>query len=132
MKRLPSLLLTSSLVWLTACSHSPPDQVEKINQMQIPLVLPEAQSPTVSIAHITSIYNNNKQQIDSLTKALKKQYLGNVETKEIFEMDSHIQPVYASLSKLEEMSMVNQQYLKEKNEEGLNKIHLALTSILAG
>lgn len=40
MKSLPFFFAILSLSTLTACSSPPPDNVEKINHLQIPLVLP--------------------------------------------------------------------------------------------
>ena len=47
-------------------------------------------------------------------------------------MDSDVQPVYASLSRLEALAMMNQQYLKDKNEMGLQQIHIALKPVITG
>ncbi|MCM5701667.1 hypothetical protein [Leclercia sp. LTM14] len=47
-------------------------------------------------------------------------------------MDSDVQPVYTSLSRLEALAMMNQQYLKENNETGLEQIQIVLKPVLAG
>jgi len=102
----------------------------QINALQIPFILPGTH--TLPASHTALLYKCNKQDIDSLTGALKKQYLQDVKTKDIFAQDSDIQPVYASLSKLEALGMINQQYLKEQNEVGLQQIHLVLNPIIRG
>lgn len=132
MKHLSPLIMVLSLTSLIGCSTPAPNKVEQINTLHIPLVLPGAKALPVPASHTASLYNSNKQDIDSLTVALKKQYLQDVKTQDVFTEDSDIQPVYASLSKLEALGMVNQQYLKEKNEAGLQQIHLVLKPIIAG
>ncbi|MEH0887289.1 hypothetical protein [Enterobacter sp. UNJFSC 003] len=130
MKRLSLALL--SLIVLTACSTSQPDKVEKINRLHIPLVLPGEKPPAVEPSHIASLYRQNQQQINQLTSSLKEHYLQNATAKDIFTEDSPVQPVYASLTKLEQLDMINQQYLKDKNEAGLQNIHIALKPLAAG
>ena len=132
MKVSPALLFTSALFLLSGCSANTPTKVEQINSMHIPLILPGEKSPPIQTSHIASLYQTNKQDIDTLTSRLKKQYLQDVKIQEIFEMDSDVQPVYASLSKLEQLEMVNHQYLKDKNAEGLAQIHARLAPIIAG
>lgn len=132
MKPLSSLLFTSVLMLLSGCSTNKPSNVDQINTMHIPLVLPGNNTPAPPTSHIASLYNTNKNDIFILTGRLKKQYLQDVKTKEIFEMDSDIQPVFASLSKLEQMEMINQQYLKDQNLEGLQQIHATLKPIITG
>ena len=128
MKRHSPLLLALSLVSLIGCSHQVPDKVAQINTLHIPLVL----SGEKSAQPVTALFNANKQDIDQLTLTLKKTYLQDAKAKEIFSPDSDIQPVYTSLSKLEELSMVNQQYLKDKNARGLQQIHAVLQPIISG
>ncbi|MNC17450.1 hypothetical protein D3C75_653310 [compost metagenome] len=128
MKRHSPLLLALSLVSLIGCSSQAPDKVAQINTLHIPLVL----SGEKSAQPVTALFNANKQDIDQLTLTLKKTYLQDAKAKEIFSPDSDIQPVYTSLSKLEELSMVNQQYLKDKNARGLQQIHAVLQPIING
>lgn len=132
MKNIAPFLLALSVLSLAGCSTPAPDKVEQINRLPVPLVMPGAKVPSAQTSHIAALYNANKQNIDTLTFALKKQYLQDVKTKDIFEMDSDIQPVYASLSKLEQLGLVNQQYLKDKNEMGLQQIHVVLKPLITG
>lgn len=119
MKSLPFFFAVLTLSTLTACSSPQPDNVEKINHLQIPLVLPGEKPPQAQISHIASLYQENKQQIETLTRSVKSQYLQDTTAKEIFVADSDVQRVYASLTKLEQLDMVNQQYLKDNNVTGL-------------
>ncbi|HBU6132858.1 hypothetical protein [Enterobacter sp. 168J2] len=126
-----SLLLTLlSLNLLTACSASAPDKVEQIHHMQVPLVLPGEKPPAVPASHIAALYQENKIQIDRLSAQLKSEYLQHATAKDIFTEDSSVQPVYASLTKLEQLELINQQYLKDKNVIGLQKIKLALEPLV--
>ncbi|AMJ69379.1 hypothetical protein AW879_05495 [Enterobacter cloacae] len=126
-----SLLLTLlSLNLLTACSASAPDKVEQIHHMQVPLVLPGEKPPAVPASHIAALYQENKVQIDRLSAQLKSEYLQHATAKDIFTEDSSVQPVYASLTKLEQLELINQQYLKDKNVIGLQKIKLALEPLV--
>ena len=131
MKSLPFFFAVLTLSTLTACSSPQPDNVEKINHLQIPLVLPGEKPPQVQISHIASLYQENKQQIETLTRSVKSQYLQDTTAKEIFVADSDVQRVYASLTKLEQLDMVNQQYLNDKNLTGLQNIHLILEPLLS-
>ena len=132
MNNIAPFLLAVSLLSLTGCSTSTPDKVEQINRLSVPVVMPGAITSPKQTSHITALYNANKQDIAALSDTLKKQYLQDVKTKDIFEMDSEIQPVYASLSKLEQLELVNQQYLKDKNEMGLQQIRVVLEPLTTG
>lgn len=132
MKITPLFFIIFSLSTLTACRSAPPDKVEQINHMQVPLILPGEKSPAVQTSHIASLYQENKQQINTLINGLKSQYLQDVSAKDIFKEDSPVQPVYACLTRLEQLDMVNQQYLKDKNEAGLRNINLVLKPLITG
>ena len=132
MNKLSLLVVVFSLGSLTACSHSQPDKVEQINHLNIPLVLPGENPPVVQTSHITALYQRNKQQIDKLTNNIKLKYLQDATARDIFTEDSPIQPVYASLTKLEQLEMVNEQYLKDKNEAGLSTINVLLQPLMKG
>jgi hypothetical protein len=66
MKITPFFIVIFSLSTLTACRSAPPDKVEQINHLQVPLILPGEKPPAVQTSHIASLYQENKQQIDSL------------------------------------------------------------------
>ncbi|WP_226875953.1 MULTISPECIES: hypothetical protein [unclassified Enterobacter cloacae complex] len=89
-------------------------------------MLPGEKAPQVQISHIASLYQENKQQVETLTRSVKSQYLQGTSAKEIFVADSAVQRVDASLTKLEQLDMVNQQYLKDNNVTGLQNIHIIL------
>lgn len=132
MNNIAPFLLAISLIPLTGCSAPAADKVEQINRLSVPVVMASAITPPTQASHITALYNANHQDIAVLSDTLKKQYLQDVKTKDIFEMDSDLQPVYASLSKLEQLELVNQQYLKDKNEMGLQQIRVVLEPLITG
>ncbi|MGK3225452.1 hypothetical protein ACCW94_10215 [Enterobacter soli] len=132
MKKLSLVVAIFSLSTLTACSAPHQDEVEKINHLQIPLVLPGEKPAEVQTSHVAALYQTNKQHINALTTSLKKQYLQDATSKDIFTEDSPVQRVYASLTKLEQLDMINQQYLKDNNEMGLRDINIALQPLVAG
>ena len=132
MNRFPSYLFALSMGALTACSTPAPDKVEQIKSLPVPLVVPGAKPNNVPMSHLASLFQENKQHIDGLTDSLKIQYLQHVTTRDIFDRDSDVQRVYASLSKLEQLGMINQQYFKEHNEVGLEKINTALQPLIVG
>jgi len=128
----PQGLLAISLAVLTACSTNPPDKVEKIRTLQVPLVMSSAKSLPLPAVNTLALYRSNKQHIDNLTVSLKSQYLQDVTTRDIFERDSDIQPVYSALSQLEQLGLINQRYFKEQNNAGLQKIDSVLAPLIAG
>lgn len=130
MKTRSLLLALFSLNLVTACSASHPDKVEQIHHLQVPLVLPGDKPPSIPASHIAALYQENKVQIDRLSAQLKSEYLQHATAKDIFTEDSPVQPVYSSLTKLEQLEMINQQYLKDKNFTGLQKIKLALDPLV--
>lgn len=132
MKKLSLIAAIFSLTTLTACSAPHQDEVEKINHLQIPLVLPGEKPAEVQTSHVAALYQTNKQHITALTTSLKEHYLQDAKPKDIFTEDSPVQRVYASLTKLEQLNMINQQYLKDNNEIGLRNINIALQPLMAG
>ena len=132
MKKRSLLLALFSLNLLTACSATHPDKVEQIHHIQVPLVLPGEKPPAIPASHIAALYQENKAQIDNLTIQLKTDYLQHATAKDIFTDASPVQPVYASLTKLEQLEMINQQYLKDKNVTGLQAINLVLQPLVTG
>lgn len=124
------VLATLVMATLTACNSSPPDQLVKIDSLQIPVVQNEKSS--VSPAEMASLHQKNKQIIDNLTLNLKSEYLLDVKTAEIFDIHSEAHQVYQSLSRLDQMRMVNNFYLKENNFTGLQRVNISLQPLIQG
>ena len=115
---------------LTACSSSPPPILSKIDSLPIPVVHNVAS--TTPPAEMASLHQKNKTIIDNLTLTLKTDYLLDVKTAEIFDDHSQAHQVYLSLSKLDQIRLVNNFYLKEKNMDGLVKVNDSLASLVQG
>ncbi|HGL4296681.1 hypothetical protein [Citrobacter sedlakii] len=132
MKRLSRNVLFMTLFTLTACSATGADKIEPIRQMQIPLVQPNDSAAKIPLSQLASLYQYNHQHISTLSASIKTRYLQEVKPKEIFEHDNDVQRVYAALSKLEELQMMNEHYFTERNETGLRKIENALSPLIRG
>lgn len=115
---------------LTACSSTPPPMLTKIDSLEIPVV--QNVSSTTSPAEMTSLHQKNKSIIDNLTLTLKTDYLLDVKTADIFDDHSQAHQVYQTLSKLDQIRLVNNLYLKEKNMDGLVKVNSSLVSLVQG
>ncbi|VDZ82635.1 hypothetical protein U0026_08885 [Kluyvera intermedia] len=115
---------------LTACSSTPPPMLTKIDSLEIPVV--QNISSTTSPAEMTSLHQENKSIIDNLTLTLKTDYLLDVKTADIFDDHSQAHQVYQTLSKLDQIRLVNNLYLKEKNMDGLVKVNSSLVSLVQG
>lgn len=115
---------------LTACSSTPPPILTKIDSLEIPVV--QNISSTTSPVEMTSLHQENKSIIDNLTLTLKTDYLLDVKTADIFDDHSQAHQVYQTLSKLDQIRLVNNLYLKEKNMDGLVKVNSSLVSLVQG
>ncbi|MFU0913039.1 hypothetical protein [Kluyvera intermedia] len=115
---------------LTACSSTPPPMLTKIDSLEIPVV--QNISSTTSPVEMTSLHQENKSIIDNLTLTLKTDYLLDVKTADIFDDHSQAHQVYQTLSKLDQIRLVNNLYLKEKNMDGLVKVNSSLVSLVQG
>lgn len=117
--RKPLLMLLT--FWLAGCASQPPAVLSKIDAIQIPIV--QNSSPSGEVTAMSSLYQQNKSILDNTTLNLKTDYLLNVKTTEIFDEHSQAHQVYISLSKLDQIRLVNNYYLKEKNAAGLQKVN---------
>lgn len=121
MRKLLLMLLT---FWLAGCISQPPAMLTKIDAIQIPVV--QNGSPSGDVAAMSSLYQQNKSILDNTTLNLKTDYLLNVKTAEIFDEHSQAHQVYISLSKLDQIRLMNNFYLKEQNAAGLQQINEVL------
>lgn len=118
MRKLLLMLLT---LWFTGCASQPPAVLTKIDAIQIPVV--QNGLPSGDVAAMRSLYQQNKSILDNTTLNLKTDYLLNVKTAEIFDEHSQAHQVYISLSKLDQIRLMNNFYLKEQNAAGLQKVN---------
>ncbi|MBA7933516.1 MAG: hypothetical protein P0Y63_07590 [Klebsiella huaxiensis] len=127
MRKLSLVMLATML---TACSSQPPKTLTKIDALHIPVVQnnPIASDPVAT----TMLHQKNKQIIDNVSFSLKTDYLLDVKTNDIFDVHSQTYRVYASLTKLDQMRLMNNYYLKEQNIAGLQKMNDSLQSLTQG
>lgn len=123
--RISPILLSLSL--LTACSSHSPDTVQQLNALTVPVVTPD--TTPAQTATLLPLHQQNKQKISTLTASLKQKYLQQSTRKDIFDTHSETARVYAALTKLEQFSYLNDNYLKEKNVQGLQEISMTLQSV---
>lgn len=115
---------------LTACSSAPPETLSKIDALQVPVV--QSGPATGSPEQAQALYQQNKQTLDTVSQALKAEYLQDVKPKEIFDLHSQAHQVYVSLSKLDEVDQINRYYLQHQNISGLQKVNDSLKSLEQG
>lgn len=118
------LLLMVLTFWLAGCTSQPPTMLTKIDAIQIPVV--QNGSPSGDVAAMSSLYQQNKSILDNTTLNLKTDYLLNVKTAEIFDEHSQAHQVYISLSKLDQIRLMNNLYMKEQNAAGLQQVNEVL------
>lgn len=125
-------LLFAALVisMLTACSSSPPEELVKINALHIPVV--QNTKSSAAPEELATLHQENKQIIDNLALGLKTDYLLDVKTADIFDDHSQVHQVYLSLSRLDQIRMMNNFYFKEQNFHGLQQVNTSLAPLLRG
>ncbi|MEX9253246.1 hypothetical protein [Pseudenterobacter timonensis] len=132
MKKDPRPILVIALLGLAGCSSSQPDEVEHIQHMPVPVVQPSGRAPQIPLSQMASLYQRNQQELTTLTTSIKARYLQDVKPRDIFDERSDVQRVYASLTRLEQLQMLNEQYFKEKNDRGLQEIEDLLSPLMQG
>lgn len=75
------------------------------------------------------MFPDNSAIIGSLSRSLKDNYLQDASKKDIFDKDSEAFHVYSALTKLEQMSAMNEVYRKENNIAGLQVINRLLKAV---
>lgn len=78
---------------------------------------------------MVSCFQDNSAIIGNLSRSLKDNYLQDVSKKDIFDKDSEAFHVYSALTKLEQMSAMNEVYRKENNIAGLQVINRLLKGV---
>lgn len=126
MKKL-SRLLIGGIVVLAGCSSSGSlDTVNDIKNMSVPLVNANVATETANSRTVNDCYQDNSILINNMKGSLKAKYLEDVKPAEIFDTNSEAHNVYGALSKLEQMSVMNETYRKENNIKGLSAINAVL------
>lgn len=131
MKKFRSFIIAGVLC-LTGCSATPSaDTVDTINTLTVPVLHSDAQPSGQSGQALVSCFQDNTALIGSLSQSLKDNYLQDVSKKDIFDKDSDAFHVYSALTKLEQMSAMNEVYRKENNIAGLQVINRLLKTVPA-
>ncbi|BFO31449.1 hypothetical protein J2W63_004810 [Klebsiella sp. 1400] len=67
--------------------------------------------------------------IGKLSQSLKDNYLQDADNRDVFNKDGEAYQVYGALTKLEQISSMNDVYRKENNIAGLQEINKLLKSV---
>ncbi|WNU99170.1 hypothetical protein RS584_15860 [Enterobacter sp. DTU_2021_1002640_1_SI_PRY_ASU_LCPMC_013] len=116
------------IAFVSACSSSTPEIVSNLNKTAIPVIQSPTSSAKIKQEVLSSIYLKNTSVINRLTVYLKAEYLQGTDRKDIFDVHSVAHQVYDSLTKLEQIKLVNDQYFQDGNYEGLVKLSTILRS----
>lgn len=103
--------------------------MDTINTLTVPVLHSDAQLSGQSAQAVVSCFEDNSAIIGSLSRSLKDNYLQDASKKDIFDKDSEAFHVYSALTKLEQMSAMNEVYRKENNIAGLQVINRLLKAV---
>lgn len=126
---LSKIVTLTGLFLLTACSSS--SSVKTINEIQaMPVPVVHAQNNAGTSSHeVTNCYKDNAERLIKLQFSLKSDLGDDLQPSEIFDTHSDAHRVFVALSKLEQISAMNEAYHKEGNVAGLKAINEMLKPI---
>lgn len=117
------LLSLTGLLLLAGCSSSSSlNTVNEIQDMAVPVVHSQ-DTVSAESSEVTHCYKENATRLSKLQYSLKSTMLKDVKPSEIFDTHSDAHQVYTALSKLEQISAMNEAYRKEGNMAGLKAIN---------
>ncbi|MGU3414761.1 hypothetical protein ACLBW2_16240 [Enterobacteriaceae bacterium C23F] len=126
---LSKTVMLAGIFMLTACSNSSSlNTANEIQEMSVPVVH-EQNSTAVNNRDVTNCYKDNAQRLSKLQFSLKSHLGEDVSPSEIFDTHSDAHRVYVALSKLEQISAMNETYHKEGNVAGLKAINEMLKPV---
>ena len=124
--RISKIVTLTGILLLAGCSsHSSETAVNEIQQMHVPVVQPQ-NNATADNGTVTSCYQENAKRISELTFSLKSNMLQDVKPAEVLDTHSDAHRIFTALSKLEQISSMNETYRKEGNLAGLKAINQVL------
>ncbi|MCS2170110.1 hypothetical protein MUU46_07235 [Scandinavium sp. TWS1a] len=125
------IVTLTGILMLTACSNSSSlTSVKEIQDMPVPVV--HAQNSTLADnATLMDCYKDNATRLSELQYSLKTNMGDDVSPSEILDTHSDAHRVFAALSKLEQISAMNETYRKEGNVVGLKAINEMLKPLSA-
>ena len=122
------IVIIVSVLGLAGCSrHSSPETVDTLNTMVVPVIVNS--EPAQASAKIVSFFQDNSLLIGKLSQSLKDNYLQDADNRDVFNKDGEAYQVYGALTKLEQISSMNDVYRKENNIAGLQEINKLLKSV---
>lgn len=117
------IVTLAGLVMLTACSSSSSlTTVNEIQKMPVPVVHAQ-NSTTADNTTVNDCYRENATRLSELQSSIKANMLEDVSTDDILNTHSDAHQVFTALSKLEQISAMNDAYRKEGNVAGLKAIN---------
>ncbi|EMB2344132.1 hypothetical protein U8Y35_002671 [Klebsiella pneumoniae] len=123
------IVLISCIILISACANVTPEVITEVNKMVIPVMQSRDNSAKPDQKNISEVYSQNAEEINWLMVFLKSEYLNGTDKNDIFDVHSLAHKVYDSLSKLDEARLVNEQYFRDGNYEGLVGIKKMLITL---
>ncbi|MEL4013173.1 hypothetical protein [Dryocola clanedunensis] len=119
-----SILLLALL--LAGCANHVDKTVNAVNQITLPAVTATTDSQA-NPAELQGMHASNQKIIGRLTAEIKEgQNVNEARTDDILNPHSEIHAAFKALTQLEQMNLLNDLYLKDKNTSGLGMIATAL------
>lgn len=117
------IVTLTGILMLTACSSSSSlTTVNEIQAMPVPIIHAE-NSASVDTASVMNCYKDNATQLSALQYSLKENMDDDISPSEVLDTHSDAHRVFTALSKLEQISAMNETYRKEGNVAGLKAIN---------
>ncbi|MDX6020567.1 hypothetical protein SIL08_09815 [Scandinavium sp. V105_16] len=129
--KISKVVTLTGILMLTACSSSSSlTTVNEIRDMPVPVVHAQ-NNPTADTTAVNNCYKENATRLSELQYTLKTNMGDDVKTSEVFDTKSDAHRVFTALSKLEQISAMNETYRKEGNIAGLKAINEMLKPLKA-
>lgn len=117
------IVTLTGILMLTACSSSSSlTSVKEIQDMPVPVVH-APNNPATDTTAVNNCYKENATRLSELQYTLKTNMGDDVSPSEVLDTHSDAHRVFAALSKLEQISAMNETYRKEGNVVGLKAIN---------
>ena len=127
MRKLHKMILSGALIPRKKSGRS---ILRKIDSLQVPIIQNHPQDLAPNKISFNYLHYDNRCTIEHLSFYLRQEFLQNVNLSEIFDSSSQVHQVYNSLSKLDKIKLINNQYLEERNISGLRKLSDSLNTIV--
>jgi len=128
---LSKIVMLTGIFILTACSNSSSLKiVNEIQEMPVPVVRAQ-NSATANSRDVMNCYKENADRLSKLRFSLKSHLGEGVKPTEVFDTHSDAHRIFVALSKLEQISAINESYRKEGNMVGLKALNDMLKPINA-